>query len=158
MGVTLENNFQPCLIFVGKVEPTQVEQLRAQLGPVLLDFVHQQFTNVDKLECFFLVNFPNLVSCLWVSLEAHSRVAHRPYLQTWTRFEKLARYKRSILLRTFVNYCCKKFYNIGSLDIALKYCQLCVRSVHIGDFRCVLYCVLPQYSILPQASFYAFSA
>ncbi len=46
-------------------------------------------------------------------LDVHLR-KHRLYSQIHrTRLEKPARDKRSSLLRTFVNYARKKFYNIG---------------------------------------------
>ncbi len=41
--------------------------------------------------------------------EASSRVSSWPSPQTWKGMPG----KRSSLLRTFVNYCCKKFYKIG---------------------------------------------
>ncbi len=59
-------------------------------------------------------------------------ITHKRY----TRLESLARGKHSNLLRTFVNYGRKKFYNIGpsSKSPQIKQCELAQLTIEIGGF------------------------
>ncbi len=81
-----------------------------------------QFTNVcNKLERLSQAGLSNLIKCFRARPGAYPRVEHLKgsslvqalafFHKHQTRQERLARDKH--LLRTFINYWCKMFYNIG---------------------------------------------
>ncbi len=84
---------------------------------------YKTFYDRYKLDCLSLASLSSFVNCLWARPGAYPRVQNLKVSSIGvgscftnkyqTRLERLSRDKHSGLLRTFVNYVRKKFYNIG---------------------------------------------
>ncbi len=94
------------------------------LGPMLYNLLRPYYTNLgNKLECLSLASLSSLAQYLQVRQGAYLSKAPSKCsiigetlnikIKYLTQLESTARDKHSSLLRKFVNYGRKKFYNIG---------------------------------------------
>ncbi len=124
------SQFAPCITLCLSLSSGQVIQSKGSVFATLhiirnlLRWLLKMVRN--KLECLYLAGFFCLAYCLQLRPGVYPSLswskAFRCFfwvssdltLKLQTSLEIFARYKHSCLLRTFVNYGCKKFNNVGT--------------------------------------------